>query len=141
MAAVCQIICWCCVNRKREGTAGLEDGSASLLASRRCATTKRNCCLVGALEIGNVMIFREAGGCGGPGFTACLGIAALRRHFMLPRCHRCIICTCRKREGAAGLEDGTASFLGIAALRHGFAAIERAGGFPAIDAHTSALTR
>jgi len=78
---------------------------------------------------------------GAVGLVACLGIAALRRHFMLPRCHRCIICTCRKREGAAGLEDGTASFLGIAALRHGFAAIERAGGFPAIDAHTSALTR
>ena len=47
----------------------------------------------------------------------------------------------RRREGAAGLEDGTTSFLGIAALRHGFAAIGRAGGFPAIEAHTGGLTR
>lgn len=47
----------------------------------------------------------------------------------------------RRREGAAGLEDGTAHFLGIAALRHGFAAIRRAGGFGAIDTHTTALAR
>lgn len=47
----------------------------------------------------------------------------------------------RRREGAAGLEDGTSHFLGIAALRHGFAAIRRAGGFPAVDEHTSMLTR
>jgi molybdenum cofactor sulfurtransferase len=47
----------------------------------------------------------------------------------------------RRREGAAGLEDGTAHFLGIAALRHGFAAIRRAGGFPAVDDWTSLLAR
>lgn len=48
---------------------------------------------------------------------------------------------CRRREGPAGFEDGTAHFLGIAALRHGFSLIQRLGGFPAIEAHTRALTR
>ncbi len=48
---------------------------------------------------------------------------------------------CRRRGGVEGLEDGTAHFLGIASLRHGFAAISRAGGFPAIEAHTCALAR
>lgn len=47
----------------------------------------------------------------------------------------------RRREGAAGLEDGTAHFLGIAALRHGYKAIRRAGGFPAVDAWTGLLAR
>lgn len=36
-------------------------------------------------------------------------------------------------------EDGTVSFLGIAALKHGFAALERLGGPTAIDRHTRAL--
>ena len=48
---------------------------------------------------------------------------------------------CRRREGAAGLEDGTAHFLGIAALRHGYAVIRRAGGFPAVNAWASLLAR
>ena len=48
---------------------------------------------------------------------------------------------CRRRPGAAGHEDGTAHFLAIAALRHGFAALERAGGLPAIELHTAAITR
>eukprot|EP00930_Biecheleria_cincta_P014758 TRINITY_DN12563_c0_g2_i1.p1 TRINITY_DN12563_c0_g2~~TRINITY_DN12563_c0_g2_i1.p1 ORF type:complete len:560 (-),score=62.74 TRINITY_DN12563_c0_g2_i1:127-1629(-) len=37
-------------------------------------------------------------------------------------------------------EDGTVSFLGIAALKHGFAALDRVGGMKAIEKHTSALT-
>lgn len=37
-------------------------------------------------------------------------------------------------------EDGTVSFLGIASLKHGFAALDRVGGPAAIYKHTSALT-
>ena len=48
---------------------------------------------------------------------------------------------CRRRKGTSGFEDGTAHFLAIAALRHGFAAIARAGGMPAIRHHTAAITR
>lgn len=48
---------------------------------------------------------------------------------------------CRRREGAAGLEDGTAHYLGIAALKHGFQQLHTLGGFPAIAAHTQAVTR
>lgn len=50
-------------------------------------------------------------------------------------------CTCRRRAGAEGLEDGTTDYLSIAATRHGFAQIRAAGGFPAIQAHTAAITR
>ena len=48
---------------------------------------------------------------------------------------------CRRREGAAGMENGTAHYLGIAAVRHGFAQIHRLGGFSAVAAHTQAVTR
>ena len=47
----------------------------------------------------------------------------------------------RRREGPAGFEDGTASYLGIAALPHGFRLLQRLGGFGAIHAHTQQLTR
>lgn len=39
------------------------------------------------------------------------------------------------------MENGTAHYLGIAAVRHGFAQIRRLGGFPAVAAHTQAVTR
>lgn len=48
---------------------------------------------------------------------------------------------CRRREGAAGLEDGTAHYLGAAAVRHGFKQLASVGGFPAIKQHTDAVTR
>ncbi|KAL3136431.1 hypothetical protein ABBQ38_005687 [Trebouxia sp. C0009 RCD-2024] len=47
----------------------------------------------------------------------------------------------RRREGAAGLEDGTAHYLGIAALSHGFRQLASLGGFPAIARHTQIVTR
>jgi len=47
----------------------------------------------------------------------------------------------RRREGPAGFEDGTNSYLGIAALPHGFALIQRLGGFAAIQERTALLTR
>lgn len=47
----------------------------------------------------------------------------------------------RRREGAAGLEDGTAHYLGIAALTHGFRQLASLGGFPAIACHTQVVTR
>ena len=47
----------------------------------------------------------------------------------------------RLRPGAAGFEDGTSSYLAIAALRHGFAQLQRIGGFPAISQHTCSLSR
>ncbi|KAL0025505.1 hypothetical protein WJX77_007273 [Trebouxia sp. C0004] len=47
----------------------------------------------------------------------------------------------RRREGAAGLEDGTAHYLGIAAVRHGFHQLAALGGFPAIGDHTQSVTR
>ena len=49
--------------------------------------------------------------------------------------------TCRRRDGPIGMEDGTTAFLAIASLRHGFAAIRRAGGFQTISAHTRAVTQ
>ena len=49
--------------------------------------------------------------------------------------------TCRRRDGPIGLEDGTTAFLAIASLRHGFAAIRRAGGFQTISAHARAVTQ
>ena len=54
------------------------------------------------------------------------------------------VCACvcnRRREGAAGLEDGTAHYLGIAAVSHGFRQLASLGGFPAIACHTQAVTR
>ena len=48
---------------------------------------------------------------------------------------------CRLRPGAAGFEDGTSAYLAIAALRHGFAQLQRVGGFPAIAQHTCSLSR
>ena len=48
---------------------------------------------------------------------------------------------CRLRKGAAGFEDGTSAFLSIAALRHGFAQLQRVGGFEAISQHTRSLSR
>ena len=50
-------------------------------------------------------------------------------------------CCCRLRQGTAGFEDGTLPFLAIAALSHGFAAIERAGGMDAITQRCKAITR
>ncbi|KAL0035704.1 hypothetical protein WJX79_009780 [Trebouxia sp. C0005] len=47
----------------------------------------------------------------------------------------------RRRKGAAGLEDGTAHYLGIAAVRHGFHQLAALGGFPAIGDHTQSVTR
>lgn len=47
----------------------------------------------------------------------------------------------RQRPGAAGFEDGTPAYLGISALKHGFAQIERFGSFPAVEGHTASLTR
>ena len=47
----------------------------------------------------------------------------------------------RQREGVGAFEDGTVSFLGLAALPAGFAQVHRAGGFSAIAAHTAMLTR
>ncbi|KAK9807865.1 hypothetical protein WJX72_011591 [[Myrmecia] bisecta] len=47
----------------------------------------------------------------------------------------------RKRKGAAGFEDGTTSYLAYAALRHGFAQIQKLGGFHNIQLHTDSLTR
>ncbi|KAL0050843.1 hypothetical protein WJX82_008290 [Trebouxia sp. C0006] len=47
----------------------------------------------------------------------------------------------RRREGAAGLEDGTAHYLGIAAVRHGFHQLAALGGFPAIGNHSQSVTR
>ncbi|KAK9867044.1 hypothetical protein WJX84_002335 [Apatococcus fuscideae] len=47
----------------------------------------------------------------------------------------------RRRPGAEGFEDGTAHFLGLAAVRHGFAQIAAVGGFPVIQQHTHTLTR
>lgn len=38
-------------------------------------------------------------------------------------------------------EDGTVSFLGIAALKHGFRALKKVGGPEAIERHTAALTQ
>lgn len=52
-----------------------------------------------------------------------------------------LLWTCRRRTGAEGFEDGTAHFLGLAAVRHGFAAIASVGGFPAIHQHTQMVTR
>lgn len=52
-----------------------------------------------------------------------------------------VVIKCRRREGAAGLEDGTAHYLGIAAVRHGFHQLASLGGFPAIGPHTQAVTR
>lgn len=49
--------------------------------------------------------------------------------------------TVKLRPGAAGFEDGTPSFAAVAALGHGFRAIQRAGGFARIEQHTRALTR
>jgi len=49
--------------------------------------------------------------------------------------------TRRQRPGAAGFEDGTPAYLGISALKHGFAQIERFGSFLAIERHTASLTR
>jgi molybdenum cofactor sulfurtransferase len=47
-----------------------------------------------------------------------------------------------RREGISEwFEDGTLPFLQIAALRHGFAAIDRVGGIEAIDKHTCCLAR
>lgn len=56
------------------------------------------------------------------------------------------VCVCmttihRLRPGPAGFEDGTLPFLAIAALRHGFAAIERLGGMDAIQQRCQAITR
>ena len=48
---------------------------------------------------------------------------------------------CRRRDGAIGFEDGTTAFLAIASLRHGFAAICRAGGFQTISDHVRAITQ
>lgn len=45
-----------------------------------------------------------------------------------------------RRSGAAGLEDGTQSFLSIAAARHGFTQIDKLGGFAAIDRHMACLS-
>lgn len=56
-------------------------------------------------------------------------------------CSLCIFAFCRRREGAAGLEDGTAHYLGIAAVRHGFHQLAALGGFPAIGNHTQSVTR
>lgn len=57
-------------------------------------------------------------------------------------CHHVCACVCnRRREGAAGLEDGTAHYLGIAALSHGFRQLASLGGFPAIARHTQIVTR
>ncbi|KAK9822750.1 hypothetical protein WJX74_003955 [Apatococcus lobatus] len=47
----------------------------------------------------------------------------------------------RRRPGAEGFEDGTAHFLGLAAVRHGFAQIASVGNFSAIHRHTDMLTR
>lgn len=69
------------------------------------------------------------GGCvgGGGGSAVSSGTARLRVR--------------RRREGPEGLEDGTPSFLGIAAVPHGFQLLERLGGFPAIQAHAEAISR
>ncbi|CAK9054485.1 Molybdenum cofactor sulfurase (MCS) (MOS) (MoCo sulfurase) (Molybdenum cofactor sulfurtransferase) [Durusdinium trenchii] len=40
---------------------------------------------------------------------------------------------------AEKFEDGTVAFLGIAALKHGFTALEKVGGMVAIEKHTSSL--
>ena len=60
-------------------------------------------------------------------------------------CYYCLlllllIAYCRRREGAAGLEDGTAHYLGIAAVRHGFHQLSALGGFPAVGDHTQSVT-
>ena len=52
-----------------------------------------------------------------------------------------VLKACRQRPGAAGFEDGTPAYLGISALKHGFAQIERFGSFAAIERHTGSLTR
>ena len=44
-----------------------------------------------------------------------------------------------KGRAAERFEDGTVAFLGIAALRHGFEALELVGGMGAIERHTSGL--
>lgn len=44
-----------------------------------------------------------------------------------------------KSRACERLEDGTVAFLGVAALRHGFAALQRVGGMAAIEKHTGAL--
>lgn len=78
-----------------------------------------------------------------PGWCAC------ESKFDWPNDQKAVGCHCtdilaflrRSREGPAGFEDGTASYLGIAALPHGFGLIQRLGGFGAIHAHTQKLTR
>lgn len=47
----------------------------------------------------------------------------------------------RLRQGAAGFEDGTLAFAAIAALRHGFATMERFGGMHAIQQRCQAIRR
>jgi len=47
----------------------------------------------------------------------------------------------RRAEGPSGYEDGTPSFLAIAALRQGWRLVARLGGLPAVERHTAALTR
>ena len=51
-----------------------------------------------------------------------------------------VVCS-RRREGAAGMEDGTASYLGIAAIPHGFRQLERMGGFLSIERHANRIAR
>ncbi len=46
---------------------------------------------------------------------------------------------CRRRPGAAGLEDGTLPFLQLPAILHGFGFIQRLGGFPAVSAHAVSM--
>ncbi len=47
----------------------------------------------------------------------------------------------RRRPGAAGFEDGTISFAAVAAARHGFALIDRLGGFAAVARHSLGLAQ
>ncbi|KXZ48630.1 hypothetical protein GPECTOR_26g533 [Gonium pectorale] len=46
-----------------------------------------------------------------------------------------------RRQGPAGLEDGTPPFTAVAAARHGFAFLDRLGGPPAVRRHAAALAR
>lgn len=43
------------------------------------------------------------------------------------------------KKSASMVEDGTVAFLGIAALKHGFDALQRVGGMAPIERHTSCL--
>ena len=73
--------------------------------------------------------------------TLDVSVTWLKKASSTARSTRPISGMCRQRPGAAGFEDGTPAYLGIAALKHGFAQIERFGSFAAIERHTASLTR